>query len=132
MKRTAAWCLGFGVALTFYWGAATFGGGFDWIRHWRLAQTSADAEAVVTRTEPNNHCAVFYEFEVEGQRYQNFGSDCAARVGDKLRVHYLPGDPTFSTLKGPGSDLAFMIGAPLILSVVAGLVVMARLSRPGS
>jgi hypothetical protein len=130
MKRITGWCLGFAGALIFYWGAATFGGGFDWVRHWRLLRTSATAEAVVTRTEQSNHCAAFYEFEVEGQRYKNFGSDCDARVGDKLRVHYLPGDPTFSTLKGPGSDLVFMIGAPVVLSVVAGFVVMARLGKP--
>ena len=131
MKRITAWCLGFVGALTFYWVAAT-SGGFDWVRHWKLARSSATAEAVVTRTEPTDHCAAFYEFEVEGQRYQNFGPDCDAHVGTKLRVHYLPGDPTFSTLKAPGSDLVFMIGAPLVLSVVAGFVVMARLGRPRS
>ena len=129
MKRLTAFCLGFGGALTFYWGAATFDG-FDWLRHWRLARGSATAEAVVTRTEPNNHCAAFYEFEVEGQRYQNFGPNCDARVGDRLRVHYLPGDPSFSTLRAPDSDLVFMVGAPVVLSLVAGFVVMARLGGP--
>jgi hypothetical protein len=129
MKPITAWCLGFAATLTFFWGAATFGGGFDWVRHCRLARSSATAEAVVTRTEPGNHCAAFYEFQVAGQRYQNFGSDCGAGVGDKLRVHYLPDDPSFSTLKSPGSDLVFMIGAPLALSVVAGFVVVARLRK---
>lgn len=126
MKRRTAWCLGFGGALTFYWWAAT-GSGFDWTRHWKLARSSATVEAVVTRTEPNNHCAAFYEFEVDGQKYQNFGAECSAHVGDKLRVNYLPGDPAFSTLRAPGSDLVFVIGAPLVLSVVAGFAVMLRI-----
>lgn len=131
MTRTTAWCLGFIGALTFYWAAATWGG-FDWTRHWRLAQTSAVAEAGVIRTEPHNHCAAYYEFEVAGRRYQGSGPQCSARVGDKLRVYYLPEEPTFSTLKKPSNDLAFIIVAPLVLSIVAGFVVMVRLGRPAT
>ena len=108
--------LGLGVCVrqrdyTFYWVAAT-SGGFDWARHWRLAQTSSEVEAVVTRTEPNNHCLAHYEFEVDGQLYQGSDSKCSASIGDKLRVYYLPGEPTFSTLKKPDDDLVFMIVAP--------------------
>src|SRR5204863_780897 len=90
MKLNKAWFLGFSGALTFYWVAAT-SGGFDWVRHFKLARSSATAEAVVTRTEPNNHCAAFYEFVVEGKTYQNSGPDCDVHVGTKMRVHYLPG-----------------------------------------
>jgi|GEM_PF-3381110 len=129
MRSISAWSLGFAGALTFFWGAATLSG-FDWSRHWRLARTSLETQAVVTRLEPHNHCAAYYEFEVTGRKYQGFGSDCSAHVGDKLRVHYLPEDPIYSTLKEPGFDLVFMIVAPLVLSVVAGLVVMVLVGRP--
>jgi hypothetical protein len=130
MKRNTAWWLGFFGALTFYWGAATLGG-FDWTMHWKLARTSAEAQASVARTEPQNHCLAYYEFEVAGRRYYGSGSACSASVGDKLHAYYLPGDPTFNTLKQPGSDLAFMITAPLILSCIAGFIVMIRVGRPG-
>lgn len=129
MNWLTAWCLGFFGALTFYWSAATLGGGFDWGRHYRLFESSAQAEARVTRVEPDNHCAAHFEFEVAGQRYQGSGPACGARVGDRIHVHYLPGEPTFSTLKRPGDDLVFMIVAPLLLSMVAGVFVMLALGR---
>jgi hypothetical protein len=133
MKRTTAWCLGFFGALTFYWSAATLGGGFDWVRHYRLAKASAHADAIVTRTEPDNHCTADYTFEVGGRQYRSSGQGrCGVHVGDKLRVYYLPDDPVFSTFKVPGEDLAFMIVGPLTLSVVAGFVVMVRTKRPSS
>src|SRR5262249_60311340 len=56
MTRKKAWCLGFFGALIFYWSAATLWSRFDWSREWKLTFSSADAEAVVTRIEPNNHC----------------------------------------------------------------------------
>lgn len=130
MKPISAWCLGFVGALAFYWIAAT-SGGFDWTRHWRLARASSEAEAVVTRTEPHNHCLAHYEFEVDGHQYQGSGSNCSARIGDKLHVYYLQGEPTFSTVKTPGSDLMFMIAAPTVLSVIAGFIVMMRIGRRG-
>ena len=129
MKPTAAFCLGFFLALTFYWGAMTLSG-FDWSSHWKLAHNSAEAEAIVARLEPYNHCLAHYEFEVAGRRYLGSGSACSANVGDELHVYYRPEDPTFSTLKQPGSDLAFVIAAPLALSIIAGLVVMIRIGRP--
>jgi len=98
--------------------------------HWRLARTSAEAEAIVARTEPDNHCLAYYEFAVAGQRYAGSGSACDVGVGSKLHVYYLPGDPTFNTLRQPGSDLAFMIYAPLVLSVIAGFIVMIQIGRP--
>jgi hypothetical protein len=128
MKRTTAWCLGFFGALTFYWSAATFLG-FDWGRNYRLYESSAQAEARVARVEPANHCAAYFEFEVAGDRYQGSGSVCGARVGDSIRVYYLPGEPTFSTLKRPGDDLVFMIVSPLLLSTVAGVVAILRFGR---
>ena len=130
MKRISAWCLGFVGALTFYWLAASISG-FDWTRHWRLAQASSKAEAVVTRTEPLNHCLAHYEFEVDGQRYQGSGPKCSASVGDKFHVYYLPREPTFSTLKKPGADLVFIIVAPIVLSVIAGFILAVRIGRPG-
>ena len=131
MKPFSAWCLGFFASLTFFWVGMT-SSGFDWARHWRLAQASSEIEVVVTRTEPQNHCLAYYEFEVDGERYQGKGSGgCTARIGDKLHVYYLPGEPEFSTTKSPGSDLVFVIFAPMVLSAFAGLVVVARMSRPG-
>jgi hypothetical protein len=133
MRRTTAWCLGFFGALTFYWGAATFGAGFDWVRHYRLYESSAQTQARVARVEPDSHCAAYYEFEVGGRRYEGSGPQCGARVGDRLDVYYLPEEPAFSTLKRPGDDLLFMIGAPLVLSLLAGVLVMLRTApRPAN
>lgn len=128
MKPNAAWCLGFLGALTFYWLATTLGG-FDWSSHWKLARSAAEADAIVTRTEPDNHCMAYYEFNAGDQRYQGSGSACSVGIGDKLHVYYLPSKPSFSTLKQPGEDLIFMIWAPLFLSIVAGFVVMFRIGR---
>ena len=130
MKPASAWCLGFFGGLIFFWGSIT-SSGFDWVRHWKLAFASAETEAVVTRTEPHNHCLAHYEFELDGQQYQGSGSNCSANIGDKVHVHYLPGDPDFSTAKAPGSDLVFVIFAPLVLSCIAGVLLMVRLGRPG-
>ena len=133
MTRKKAWCLGFFGALIFYWSAATLWSRFDWSREWKLTFSSADAEAVVTRIEPNNHCTTYFEFEVAWERYRNSGPQCGVRVGDKLPVYYLPAEPTFSTLEKPGDDLAFMIVAPLLLSLVSGFVLMVRLGQsPGA
>ena len=106
--------------------------GFDWAQQWRLTRSSSKAEAIVTRTEPDNHCIAHYEFEVNGKQYQGLGSNCSIGVGGKLLVYYLPGDPTFSTAKTPGSDLEFMIFAPLVLAVGAGFIVMLQLGRRGT
>jgi hypothetical protein len=127
MKRSTAWLLGFGGALAFYWGAATFGADFDWVRHYRLLFSSARADATITSTEPHNHNTAHYMFQVDGHEYRNSGQGLGGvGVGDKIPVFYLPADPTFSTFKDPGDDLAFMIVAPLILSVLAGFGVMVQ------
>jgi len=115
----------------FFWVGIT-NSGFDWTRNWRLAWASLEVDAVIIRTEPQNHCLVEYQFEVNGERYQRKGSGgCTAGIGDKIHVYYLPGEPDFSTTKTPGFDLVFVIFAPMVLSAFAGLVVLARISRPG-
>ena len=105
--------------------------GFNWTRHWRLAHASSEVEAVITGIEPHNHCLAHYEFEVDGERYQGKSSGgCTSSIGDKIHVHYLPGEPEFSTPKTPGFDLLFVIFAPMILSAFAGLAFVAKMSRP--
>jgi hypothetical protein len=131
MKPISAWCLGFFIALTFFWVSIT-SSGFEWKRQWRLAQASAEADAFVYRTEPHNHCLVHYQFEVDGEQYRGKGpGGCSAVIGDKVHVYYLPGQPAFSTLKTPGHDLSFVIVAPIVLSTIAGFITMVRLGRPG-
>jgi hypothetical protein len=130
MKPFSTWCLGFLAGLTFFWVGMT-SSGFDWARNWRLARASLEVEAIITRIEPHNHCVAHYEFEVNGERYQGKSpGGCAATIGDKIHVYYLPGEPAFSTPKTPGFDLVFVIFAPMILSAFAGLVVVAKMSRP--
>jgi hypothetical protein len=130
MSRLTGWCLGFFGALTFYWGAVTFGGSFDWVRHYRLLKEATHTEGTVTAREPKNHNVAHYEFEARGKRYRSVGQG-GGGVGEKVKVFYLPDDPTFSTLKSPGEDLAFMIVAPIVLSTLAGFVVLARLGKQG-
>jgi hypothetical protein len=125
MTRFQAWCLGFFGALTFYWGVATFGGGFDWVRQYRLVKKATQTQGVVASREPENHNLAHYEFEANGKRYSGADQGGGA-VGHTVTVFYLPDDPTFSMLKNPGDDLGFMIVAPLLLSTLAGFVVRAR------
>jgi hypothetical protein len=113
MTRFQAWCLGFFGALTFYWTAATWGGGFDCVRQYRLLKEATQAQGVVTLREPQNHNLAHYEFEANGKRYSGTGQGGGA-VGQNVTVFYLPDDPTFSMLEKPGADLAFMIIAPLV------------------
>jgi len=130
MKPFSTWCLGFFVALTFFWVSIT-SSGFDWTRNWKLARASSEVDAVIINTEPHNHCLVEYEFEVNGKRYEGKGpGGCTARIGDKIHVYYLAEDPAFSITKTPGFDLLFVIFAPIILSSFAGLLFVARMSRP--
>ena len=127
MSQITAWCLGFVGALTFYWGAASFGGGFDWVRHYRLLKEASHTKGTITaRGEPKN--SAHYEFEARGKRYRSVGSG-GGSVGDEVTVFYLPDDPTFSTLKSPGEDLVFMIVAPVVLSTLAGFGVLVELSK---
>lgn len=128
MTRNQAWCLGFFGALTFYWGAATFDGSFDWVREFRLLRHAAQAEAVITSREPENHDLSHYEFNANGKRYVGAGPG-GGEVGEAVTVFYLPDDPTFSTMKQPGADLGFMILAPLILSTLSGFFVRARAGK---
>jgi hypothetical protein len=125
MTRIQAWCLGFFAALTFYWGAATFGAGFDWMRQYRLVRKAIQTQAVVTSRELQNHNLAHYEFEANGKRYTGAGQG-DGEVGQTVTVFYLPDDPSFSTLKHPGEDLGFMIIAPLLLSTIAGFLFQAR------
>ena len=125
MKRLTAWCLGFFVALAFYWGVATFGGGFDWMREYRLLKEAARTDGIVTSREPENHNVAHYVFEVSGKRYKSVGQG-GGNVGETTTVYYLPNDPNYSRLVSPGSDLGFMIVAPLILATFAGFLVMVR------
>ncbi len=131
MKRITAWYLGFFGALTFYWGVATFGGGFDWVREYRLFKYSAHANGIVTAREPKNHDVAHYEFAVNGKSYSSFGQG-GGRVGEKVTVYYLTDDPNFSRLVKPGEDLVFMIVAPMVLSTIAGFVVMSRVGKKGN
>jgi hypothetical protein len=68
MKRLTAWCLGFFGALLFYWGAATLGGGFDWVREYRLLKHAACTDGIVISRESENHNVAHYEFVVNGKR----------------------------------------------------------------
>jgi hypothetical protein len=125
VKRLTAWFLGFFVALTFYWGAATFGAGFDWVREYRLLRHAVHTDGIVTAREPKNHNAAHYEFEESGKRYRSVGQG-GGRVGEKVTVYYLPDDPSFSRIVRPGDDLTFMVLAPIVLSTLAGFIVMLR------
>ncbi len=129
MRRRTAWCLGFGGALAFYWGVAT-ADGFAWKRHYHLWRDAMRAEAVVTAVEPDNHNSVQYEFQAAGRRFRSSAQGVSGvAVGDRLTVSYLAGEPEFSLFRTPGQDLAFMIIGPMILSVLAGFVVMARVGK---
>ena len=69
-----------------------------WWGYMQLVQRGASAEAVVARSEPQNHCLAEYVFVMGGKQYRGDVADCGATVGQKVTVTYLPDDPNLSCL----------------------------------
>jgi len=69
-----------------------------WFGYLQLVRSGGDAEAMVVRTEPGNHCRAEYTFTVAGQSYFGSAPDCSARIGQKVPITYRLADPTHSCL----------------------------------
>jgi hypothetical protein len=87
--------------------AAAFAGmlGQQWRRYYSLSTHGMVGEARITGKEPQNHRAVAYAFEVDGQSFDGFGRAGfgnpefdALGVGDRALVYYLPDHPETSCL----------------------------------
>jgi hypothetical protein len=128
MTRWNAWFLGFGIALTFYWGAATLSG-FDWKDGYRIARGDArTAMGIVTATNPGQHCEARFRFVVGGTEYNGVGHSCSRDVGDAVQVYYMPDYPgQYSTLSASQQDIRpFLIGT-IAFSTIAGFLAMAKI-----
>lgn len=80
----------------------------------RLLRSGRTIAGVVTKLGPQAHSRVWYSYTVGSSTYEGAQSGSQAKVGDPVIVHYLPSDPTISTLKDPRevlqSFLYFMLG----------------------
>ena len=87
----------------------------------------------MTALEPNSHGLARYEFEAGGKIYRSSQTGTSGlKVGDKVTVFYLPGEPGFSTLTAPGAAIRSNIEGSVIMSVIAGFVVAWRVGKSRS
>ena len=96
--------------------------------YWRLKQSSAVAEGVVTDWNPKDHSRATYEYEVGGQRYTADELGSPHRTGDRVRVYYVPADPSICSTSEPGRAFrdAIMGGAMLLVASAVAAVWMAN------
>ena len=77
-----------------------------WVGYLRLMRHGANCEALIIRTEPQGNCLTEYTFSIGGHSYHGTGSECSARVGQKVIITYLVADPSQSCLGHAGETLA--------------------------
>ena len=106
--------------------------------YWELLHLGRSADAVVLRTNCDNHASVFYKFEADGRQYEDFGSagygtpDCdEIKAGDPIVIHYLPSRPHINV---PGdikqrwaNELAFLGLAVTVMPAIFVYVVWRHL-----
>ena len=90
-----------------------------WLGYWRLVAGGAEAVAVVTRIEPQNHCLAEYTYTVDSRSYSGRGPECATTVGERVPITYLISDPTFSCLGSARARLynelaTFIVGGVIL------------------
>lgn len=95
-------------------------------RYYRLDRGGTHVEGVVTAKERENHGLIRYRYSVSGRDHVGMGSGGygnpdfdGLRVGDKLRVVYLPRSPELST---PGDPHARLLGELQEAGVIGILV----------
>jgi hypothetical protein len=101
-----------------------------------LGMRGAAADAVITGTSRDvpgrsrRVCVVWYSFRADGPEYQAEEDSCPAEIGRHRPVHYLPDDPSVSTLRTP---LGAVIHAlmPIVFLTPFGAAFGWALLRPG-
>jgi len=100
-----------------------------WAARYQLARGGMEAQATITRSQPENHQLCYFEYIVNSKRYEGSDDGCSADIGHVVKIWYLPSDPSFSTTKSPVGEFVFSVFGPLLLSVFAGIVAAWRRSR---
>src|SRR5262245_41008241 len=83
----------------------------EWVKYYRLSRHGVTAQATVTGKEPDNHLSVHYTFSVDSQNYSGIGGAGSQdyfdrlKVGDKVQIRYLVGDPRISSCYDPRDEL---------------------------
>ncbi len=98
---------------------------------WRLAHGAAATAGRITAIDRSNHNTVRYEFTVDGRRQngaqQGYSQAGSAKIGESIRIYYLPNDPSVSLADQPSDELQneiITVGLAAILFpalLVAGL-----------
>ena len=98
MKRfLITWLLG-GIATVIAMAVISAFESHGWWGYLTLVRHGAVAEAMVTRTDPRNHCLAEYTFVIDDWPYQGGTAECSAKVGEKVLVTYLPESPYLSCM----------------------------------
>jgi hypothetical protein len=95
----------------------------------QIAVRGAAGEAVVTDVRRRRTCAVSYAFQAGGREYRANEASCPAEKGDRRRVHYLPDDPSVSTLRTPFGAFMYAVAPILLVSPWCGLTGWALFRR---
>jgi hypothetical protein len=92
-------------------GIAVIVGNLNWVTYWRLSKRGVATTGHVTRTDRNNHLAVYYSYAVDGKAYSGDSSAGSPAVFDQLAVghpisvYYLIDEPGVSCWGAPDSWL---------------------------
>ena len=78
----------------------------DWGRYLHLMQKGAESRGVVTKVETSPPCRAEYNFVAAKRTYRGSSTVCGVRVGQQVRVTYLPYNPSVSCIGSPGERLA--------------------------
>jgi len=100
-----------------------------WVNWYRMAKTGEVTTATVTEVHPENHRSCTFEFIAAGRKYQASDSGCDAVSRQSIRIHYLPSDPTFATMRSPSGELKFQILAAAFMSIFAAVMVPFRVGK---
>jgi hypothetical protein len=131
-RRCAADFYAAGFSLLFFlvaFNAVANHGMIDWFRTSRFGQ---QANAVVSRTERQNHATCYFTYTIASRQYESSDSECDTNIGQVITVMYLPSDPAFATVQSPQSNLAFVTFVPFGMSALAGILAAIRTGRRNS
>jgi len=96
-----------------------------WRWYYELKQSGQSTVGRVTLTEPNNHQAVHYAFQVGEKMYSGVENGHSFSPGDEVRVTYLPRDPSISCLTDPAvqfrAQLSFLVVLALLIAFATAI-----------
>jgi hypothetical protein len=105
MKYVIFWTF---LAIVFAFGI----GGLNLPRFYRLTKHGVLGQASAVRLAPENHCTVYYQYQVGGRTYHSQGQSWMPNpplgdiaVGQKLVIYYDPENPSVAVLGNPKSML---------------------------